>query len=512
MAVHRQLLLALGVAAGLCGCSVGPDYQFPEVSLPVRFGASSRATVSPATAPEPESVRWWQTLHDPELDRLVEQAVAYNPDIEIALTRVQAVRTQENIVISSALPSAEASGAIGQGTGNDLTKGRAAPALRSAMNNTSLSKETRVGGFDAAWELDLWGRYRRQLEAVRDDAQALAEMRNTVLITVISDVVRSYTNLRGLQLRLHITQKAVKAAQKTVTIAQARASGGITNDLDLALAKRELAVVQARVPVLFGAIAQAESRLALLVGTFSADVEPGLRAYRGLPRVPSRLRPGVPAELLRRRPDIRQAERQLAAATARIGVATANLFPTIALVGAEGLQGGEITSASAAKSKPPLTNIWSFGPGAYWPLLDFGRLDALINVQELAAHEALVNYKRTILLSVEEVDNAIKQYRAQQQQLRELSVAQEQGQRAVTLATERYERGITDFLNLLDAQRQEFGIEDQAAVAQEAVVIQYVALYKALGGGWELYDVLPPIRDAHPAVIATVRRLTNDWH
>ena len=228
--------------------------------------------------------------------------------------------------------------------------------------------------------------------------------------------------------------------------------------------------------------------------------------------MPSRLRPGVPAELLRRRPDIRQAERQLAGATARIGVATANLFPTVALVGAEGLQGGEVTSASAAKSKPPLTLIWSFGPGGYWPVLDFGRLDAVINTQELAAHEALVNYKRTILVSVEEVDNAIKQYRAYQQQLRELQVALEQSKRAVTLATERYERGITDFLNLLDAQRQEYVIEDQAAVAQEAVVVQYIALYKALGGGWELYDVLPPIKEAHPAVIATARRLANDWH
>ncbi len=508
MAVHRRFLLALGVAAGLCGCSVGPDYQFPEVSLPVHFGAPSRVTVSQATAPEPESLRWWQTLHDPQLNRLVEQAVAYNPDIEIALTRVQAVRTQETVVISSALPSAEASGAAGQGTGTDLTKGRASPALRSATNNAGLSKITQLGGFDASWELDLWGRYRRQLEAVRDDAQALAEMRNAVLITVISDVVRNYTNLRGLQLRLQITRKAEKSAQKTVAIAQARASGGITNDLDLALAKRELAVVQARVPVLIGAIAHAESQIALLVGTFSSDVEPGLRAYRGLPRVPSRLRPGAPAELLRRRPDIRQAERQLASATARIGVATANLFPTVALVGAEGLQGGELSTPH----KPTVTNVWSFGPGAYWPLLDFGRLDALINVQELAAHEALVNYKKTILLSVEEVGDAVKQYRAQQQQLRELSVAQEQGQRAVNLATERYERGITDFLYLLDAQRQEFVIEDQAAVAQEAVVIQYVALYKALGGGWELYDELPPVRAGQPAVIATARRLANDWH
>lgn len=511
MAVHPRLMLALGVAAVFGGCSVGPDYQPPEIALPTLFGATSREIVSQGTAPDPEIVRWWQTLRDPELDRLIEQAIACNPDIEIALTRVQAVRTQQIVVVSSALPSAEAAGSTAVGTGNDLTKGRAPAALRSATNNQSLSKITEIGGFDAAWEIDFWGKYRRQLEAVRDSAEALAEIRNEVLITVIGDVAMNYINLRAFQLRLQIARNAVKAAQKTAELAQARFDRGLTNELDVTLAKRELATLQAQVPLLIGAIESQESRLAVLVGTFSPDVIPELRAYRGLPHVPSRVRPGVPADLLRKRPDIRETERQLAAATALIGVATANLFPTVALIGAEGLQGGQITSASAANTKPPYTAIWSFGPGAYWPVLDFGRLDALINVQELAAHEALVTYKKAILVAVEEVDNAIKQYRAQQQRLRDLHVALEQARRAVTLATERYERGITDFLNLLDAQREEYAIEDQAAVAQEAVIIQYIALYKALGGGWELYDVLPPIKGAQPALAATVRRLSDGW-
>jgi len=509
MAVHRRLMLAFGVAAVLCGCSVGPDYQPPEIELPTLFGTSSREIVSQETAPDPEIVRWWQTLRDPELDRLIERAIACNPDLEIALTRVQAVRTQQIAVVSAALPSVEASGALAQGTGNDMTKGRATPALRSATNSTSLSKINELGGFDSVWEIDFWGKYRRLLEAVRDSAQALAELRNAVLITVIGDVAMNYTNLRGFQLRLQIARNAVKAAQKTAELAQARFDRGLTNELDVTLAKRELATLQAQIPLLVAAIADEESRLALLVGTFSPDVIPELRAYRGLPHVPSRVRPGAPADLLRRRPDIRESERQLAAATALIGVATANLFPTIALVGAAGLQGGEETSA--AKKTPPLTSIWSFGPGAYWPVFDFGRLDALINVQELAAHEALVNYKKTILAAVEEVDNAIKQYRAQQQRLRELRVALEQARRAVTLATERYERGITDFLNLLDAQRAEYAIEDQAAIAQEALIIQYIALYKALGGGWELYDALPPIKGTQPALAAAARRLADGW-
>jgi NodT family efflux transporter outer membrane factor (OMF) lipoprotein len=503
--------VALGVAVGLCGCTVGPDYQFPEVAIPTVFGSPGREVVSQDTAPQPDAVRWWQTLHDPELTRLVDRAIACNPDIEIALTRMQAVRTQQIVVIGAALPTVEASAGIGAGTGNDLTKGRVPQALRAGSNNTGLSNISRIAGFDTGWELDLWGKYRRELEAVRDDAEAFSEIRNAVLISVVADVVRNYIYLRGLQLRLQIAQNAVKAAQKTLDVAQERFNRGLTNELDVTLAKRELATVQATVPDLLAQISYADSQLALLLGTFSSDIISEVNKPRPLPRVPPRLRPGSPANLLRRRPDIRESERKLAAATARIGVATADLFPTVAFTAGFGVQGG-MSSATKSASAPSSGPIWSAGPGGYWPLLDFGRLDALVDIQELAAHESLVNYKRTILLAVEEVTDAIKQYRDQQQRLRELSVALEQSRRSVTLATERYERGLTDFLYVLDAQRQEFALEDQTAVARVAVVIQYVALYKALGGGWELYDELPPLKDAKPAIVATVSRLANDWH
>ena len=508
MAFHRRFLLACGAAA-LCGCSVGPDYEPPEVALPAMFGATSREIVSQETAPVADTVRWWQTLRDPQLNRLVDQAIACNPDLEIALTRVQAVRTQQIVVIGSMLPTAGGAAGAGAGTGSsDMAKGRVPQALDAGTNTRGLNDVNRVAGFDAAWEFDIWGKYRRLLEAVHDDAQALAQVRNAALITVIGDVARNYVNLRGLQLRLQIARNAVEAAKKTAELAQARFDRGLTNELDVTLAKRELSSIKAQVPLLIAAIADAESRLALLVGTFSADIQPQLRAFHGLPRVPSKLKPGAPAELLRRRPDIQQAERQLAAATARIGVATAALFPTVFATAGIGLQGGDINQASTAK---PITSIWSAGPGAYWPLLDFGRLDAQIAIQELAAHEKLVDYKKSILTAVEEVDSAVKQYRAQQQRQRELAVALEQSRRSVTLATERYERGITDFLNLLDAQRQEYAIEDQAAISQQSVIVQYIALYKALGGGWELYDALPPLKEAQPAIAATVRRVLNNW-
>jgi NodT family efflux transporter outer membrane factor (OMF) lipoprotein len=510
MMTKRGLWLAAGVAASLSCCAVGPDYQVPEVLIPVHFGSSWRTAVSQDMLPQSDCVRWWQTLHDPELNRLVELAIAGNPDIEIALTRVQAARTQQIVVLGEALPQVQGSGGVAAGTGTDLTKGRVAQSIRAGDNRNGLQSIPSAAGFDAGWELDIFGKYRRLLESVRDDAEAFAEIRNAVLITVIADVVRNYVEIRGLQLRLKIGRNDVKTAQKSVDLTQSRFDRGLTNELDVTLAKRQLATVQARLPELIAGISHAESRLALLLGTFSADITGELRIPARLPRIPSRLQAGAPAELLRRRPDIRRAERELASATAQIGVATADLFPTVAFTAGFGAQGGSpLGNSTSAPTNGP---IWSAGPGGYWPFLDFGRLDALIDIRELRAHEALINYKKSILLAVEEVDYAVKEFRAQQQRLRELGVALEQARRAVNLATERYERGLTDYLNVLDAQRQEFDIEDQNAIAQEVVTIQYIALYKALGGGWELYDVLPPIKDVQPAVLATVRRLSNDWH
>jgi len=297
MVVQRKIWLAFGVAASLSGCTVGPDYQLPEIAVPAMFGAPARQIVTQDSVPPPEALRWWQTLHDPELNRVVQRAIECNPDLEIALARVQALRTQQIVVLGAALPQADASAGGGQGTGTDLTKGRVTQPIRAGDNSAGLSKITWISGFDAGWEVDVWGKYRRELEAARDDAEAYTEFRNAVLITVVADVVRAYTDLRGLQLRLKIARNAVKAAQKSVDLTQARFNRGLTNELDVTLAKRELASVQARVPQLIAAISHAESLLAILTGTFSGDLLPQLRGSALLPRAPSRLRPGAPADL-----------------------------------------------------------------------------------------------------------------------------------------------------------------------------------------------------------------------
>ena len=322
----------------------------------------------------------------------------------------------------------------------------------------------------------------------------------------MADVARNYVELRGLQARAKVAHENIAVAQKTVDLVQTRFNRGLTNELDVTLAKRELATLQAQLPALIAAISDAESRIALLLGTYSSQVSGELDRPRDIPHSSARLRPGQPVELLRRRPDIRQAERELASATALVGASIADLFPRVLLTAAVGAQGGP---SSGGHTKQFHGTIWSLGPGAYWPLLDFGQLDAQINVQEFRAHELLVNYQKTILAALEDVDTAINRYRAALQELRKLEDALAESEKAVDLAKERYERGLTDFLNVLDAQREEYGLEDQVVTAKQSVAVQFVAVYKALGGGWELYETLPPVPKPQPAILATFRGLSQ---
>jgi NodT family efflux transporter outer membrane factor (OMF) lipoprotein len=285
---------------------------------------------------------------------------------------------------------------------------------------------------------------------------------------------------------------------------QQRFDRGITNELDLALAKRELAQVQSTVPPLQSLVFAAQRRVAVLLGQFSEDLIRELNSSAPIPKIRAQIEPGMPLELLRNRPDIREAERQLAAATARIGVATANLFPNVGVTAGAGFQGQGLGRPSAGNKF-----IWSAGPTLYLPLLDFGALDALVTIEDLRTHEALVYYRKTILDAVEEVNNAITDYAAQQENLDDLGRALTAAQQAVSLATQRYDRGLTDFLNELDALRQYFVIEDQYAQAEEGVTLQFVALCNALGGGWQHFGPAKPLPSLRPAVIAGVTRLLD---
>lgn len=506
--MSRQLVVLgamIGLAAG--GCAVGPNYKTPRTVLPSAYdtGPASSASTRPSTRPAQRPIdlaRWWQSLDDPELNSLVERAIESNLDLKIALNRLQEARAEEYVVSGGTMPLVDLAGAAARSTGNDSTRGRIPGPIHSGANTAGLQEITHVVGFDAGWELDLFGRFRREVEAIRADTQAAAEARNVVLITLVSDVARAYADTRALQLRLAVARENIRAQEQTDDYVRARRRQGLANDLEVALADRQLATVRSNVAPLEAAIAQSQRRLAVLLGKLPQDLYAELQKPGNLPEPPEKIQPGLPIDLLRRRPDVRESERELAASTARIGVATANLFPRVAVTGAYGFQGQGL-------GRTPVENkmIWSLGPQAYWPLLDFGTLDAVIEVQDFRTKELLYNYRRTVLQAVEEVDNAIGTYTAERDRLDQLGVALEASRRAVDLATERYQRGLTDFLNVLDAQRQLYELQDQEAVAQEAVLVQFIALYKALGGGWEEYQKVPDIRRPQPAILATGREV-----
>jgi NodT family efflux transporter outer membrane factor (OMF) lipoprotein len=463
---------------------------------------TAKATSKADQAPGVDFATWWHSLNDPELDSLVSRAVVANPDAQIALDRLQAARTYEIGLIGSALPTAEASGAVGRGTGSDLSRSRAAQALRSADSSSGLKQINELGGFDAAWQLDVFGKYRREMEAARADTQATLAERNQVLIAVIADVARAYIDMRGLQMRSSILHDAQSTLQESLRIVRIRYERGITNELDVTLAARELGVLQAQIAPVDAQVSAAQYTIATLLGLYPEDLIKELSSPAMIPSVPAVVQSCLPLDLLRRRPDIAQAERELAASTARIGVATGDLFPQISVTAAIGFQRQALGVTPVAGE-----HIWSAGPGASWSLLDFGALDAQVEIARMRTKAQLVNYKRTIQNAVREVDTTWDAYGADQDRISKLGDALVASQRAVTLANERYSRGLTDFLNVVDAERQEYDIEEQYTSAQVSVDEDFIFLYRSLGGGWESYQSLPPVHVPQPAIIAMFHRV-----
>ena len=499
--------LQAAALAGLLGaCAVGPNYRPPQVNLPDRF-TDTRQPAAPADGAGSSSVEiasWWRALHDPELDSLVDRALEGNPSLEIALARLQQARTFEMAAAGYALPRVAAAVGGGKGTGSDLARGGRIPTgLATADRRPTGGQIDRVSGFDAAWELDVFGRLRRQIEAAHYDAQAAAAARDLVEITVISDVARAYVDLRGLQMQLAVQLQSVRAAQDLLNVVQARFERGIINELDVTLARRQLSTVRAQIDPLRAQILATQQAIAVLLGLFPEDLASELSAPGLIPPMPDRIAPGIPLDLIRRRPDIREAEWQLAGATARIGVATGLLFPQIELTAGVGAQG-----VGPGFSPVSSQHIWSAGYGALFPLLDFGVLDAKVKIADLQTREQLVHYKQTVQAAVQDVDAALQSYVAQQERLSALGEAVIASQRATDLATQRYDRGLTDFLNVIDAQRQEYDLEDQFALAQTSVAEEFVNLYRGLGGGWEQFQE-PAVPRPLPAVMAMFQRLIS---
>jgi NodT family efflux transporter outer membrane factor (OMF) lipoprotein len=497
------LVLATGLASLLTGCAVGPNYHPPQIPLPDHYAAAPPA---PDTHPIADTnaialASWWQALKDPQLDSLIDRAIVANPDIEIALDHLQAARTYEAGMLGAELPDLEGSAVAARGTGSDLARGRAPQSLVSADNSTGLQHINELGGFDSVWELDIFGKYRREIQAARADTQALAAARAGVLVSIIADVARAYIDLRGAQMQVATLQATIQALQESQRIVHIRFQRGITNELDVTLADRELADEQAQLAPLRAQVSAGEYTLATLLGRFPEELVAELTPVNMIPGTPELAPAGLPLQLLRQRPDIQQAERELAASSARIGVATADLFPNVAVTAAIGFQRQGLGTDPAVGQ-----HIWSAGPAVLWPLLDFGTLDAQVDIADLRTRALLVGYRRTIQSAVSEVDTALDRYSAQQSRLVQLGLAVTASQRAITLAQERYARGLTDYLNVVDAQRAGYEIQTEYVQAQAAAGDQFVALYRNLGGGWQNYQKVPDIRRPQPAIIAAFRR------
>jgi NodT family efflux transporter outer membrane factor (OMF) lipoprotein len=481
---------------------VGPNYHTPTVRVPGHYAAvagAPRSLGAAAAASSLDLATWWRALGDPELDSLIQRAVVGSPNAIIALDRLQAARIYETGLMGTLLPTVDGSAGFGRGTGSDLTRGRVGEALHSAANTHGVNDIKTAGGFDAVWEIDVFGKVRRQIEQARYNTQAAADARNSVLVSVIADVAQSYVDLRGLQMRASVLQSAASVLQRGLYIVNQRYQRGITNELDVMLAKRELATVEAQIPIVNAEVSSGEYAIATLLGEYPEDLVHELATPHMIPTVPTAISPGLPLDLLRRRPDVEEAEREIGSANAGIGIATANLFPQLFATGAIGFQQGTLGLATIGE------HIWSAGPGVEWPLLDFGQLDARVQIADVQTRAALENYKATIQQAVRQVDSAVARFGATQQSVKSLDDALVASQQAVTLATERYQRGLTDYLNVVEAERAEYSIEEQYVATQAGVDDQFIQLYRDLGGGWQGFQQVPAIRRPLPVVVAIFR-------
>ena len=494
-------------AAGLSACSVGPDFKLPETELPASYVAKLDARAADSTSRPTASVdlaQWWRSFRDPHLVSLVERSIAANPDIAIALMRLQQARAQRLVATGAALPKGQLSSGAGFGTGSDNTRGRVSEALHSAANTTGFDHIDEAGGLDTAWELDIFGKLRREIEASEMNALAAAKARDAVLVSVVANVARAYIEMRGFQAQIAVTRRNIEIARRSLQVVQTRFNEGLTNELDVTMAQRQLATFEAGLGPLIGQLQSSRYVIAVLLGQYPETLAKELTAEGPAPRFPAKIPVGLPVSLLQRRADIQQAEFEIGAATARVGSAIADLFPRVAVTSAVGGQGG-----ARAATGTPVTLIGGIGPALYWPVLDFGTLDARIEVADYRAREALLRYKANVLGAVQEVDQAISGYNAEQRRLSGLSRARSAAIEAVKLSSERYERGLTDYLNVLDAQRQQFELEVQYVISRRMAAVQLIALYKALGGGWEYYQAVPPIRIPEPAIAAAARESSS---
>ncbi len=471
---RRALSLSL-LLLTVVGCAVGPRYKRPEMPVPQAWRESPAAGV-PATGSSLE--RWWTTFHDPILDSLVTRAVEGNLDLKIAAARIRAARAARGIAASAALPQVDVEGAYSRAKRSD-----AVPPFKSAPGGNSpfgpREQNAFEAGFDAGWEIDVFGGVRRDKEAALAQVQAAEEGRRDVLVTLLADVARNYAELRGTQQQLQILEETLRSERDTLDIAKARLEAGLGTELDTARAEGLLAANAAQRPALERFAKQAVYRLGVLLGKDPGALASELETPGAIPFAPPEVPPTLPSELLSRRPDLRRAERELASATARVGVAKADLFPRFSIVGIFGRR-----SEDVADLRSGISQFWTLRPLVRWPIFSGGRIRANIRVQDARQEQALRQYEKAILTALEEVENALSAHTRERRRQESLRLAVAANRRALDLATDRYTSGLESFLSVLDAQRSVYAAEDHLVQSERNAVVSLIAVYKSLGGGW----------------------------
>ena len=471
----------------LVGCTVGPNYQQPQTGVPDTFAAaheapSTRPTtqVVSTTQPAPTvSDAWWRSFNDPILDALIDEAARANLDLRAAEARVREARAARGVVSADWWPDVVGGAGYSRSKGSENLGTSGLPGAGEEMDLWDAR-------FDALWELDVFGRTRRGVEAADADIAASIADRNDVLLTLLAEVARNYVELRGFQRQIDIASENMRSQQGTLELTQAKFRAGLTSDLDVARAEAQVATTASQIPALQAAATQAIHRLSVLLGQQPAALYEQLTPPSMIPAPPPEIPVGLPSELLRRRPDIRRAERSLAAATARIGVATADLFPRFTISGALGLQSDTFKSWGDSAS-----SFWSIGPGVSVPIFNAGRLRSNVAVQRARTDQALAAYEQTVLNSLEEVESALVAYRKEYIRRASLERAVTANQRAVALSQQLYDRGLSTFLDVLDAQRALYVTQDELVRSDALVSSNAVALFKTLGGGWNAEQLQP---------------------
>ena len=463
----RNQLLAMVSAVLLAACAVGPDYHRPEVATSDQFVGTDAARFSTQDVER----EFWKQFNDEQLNDLIERALVANHDIRIATSRLREARALRGQAKLDLAPTVTAS--------SGYTKARASDRQLGPLQNVDREQDFYDSGFDAFWELDFFGRVRRGVEASTAQLQSAEASVYATQVSVTAEVARNYFELRGAQEQLEVARRNAENQGETVRITTARLDAGRGTQLDASRAQAQLSATLATIPDLEAGVTRSMLRLGVLTGQQPESVVPQLSAAKPLPTLPVAHDIGTPELLLRRRPDIRVAERNLAASTAEIGVAVGDLFPRITFLGHWGY---DAVSSSALGNTGSET--FSFGPSISWAAFDLGRVRQKIAQREAAADGALAKYEQTVLQALEETDASLTAYSKAIVKQQHLQTSANASLEAAKLARARYENGVADFLQVLDAERTALAAEDQLARSETQTATALLATYKALGGGF----------------------------